>query len=305
MLHSADFFFYPDVKQLRYKASGFGKALKAGPSPVEGTGWFEGHQAVQQWEGPSLTDRGRPWGPLCQGCVHFPSAPCWPGLDSLSLTHEEVFQHSPALCCGLEFQSRFIHSPTYPAASQHEFHTCPISCFPNFSLVKWLWKDLVPLPNKSLPPCWPSCPPRSGNGRITKFAAVGTPECSVLPPPGHHKGVSLCPHILPSEPVPHTAHSCCPLTCAGFSCSLKFCYQQEPALSIPSTAQRMQNSPGSFVFGGRTQLFVLETIGTTSLIHTCSSFCYSSIPVLPSGNIRAREPHQLLYANTLCFVLGA
>lgn len=39
-------FFYPDLKRLRYKESGFGKdaaALKAGLSPAERTGWLEGH----------------------------------------------------------------------------------------------------------------------------------------------------------------------------------------------------------------------------------------------------------------------
>lgn len=51
--------------------------------------------------------------------------------------------------------------------------------------------------------------------------SCGNSECSVLPPPGHHKGVSPCPHTLPSEPAPHSACSRSPLTCAGFSCSLE------------------------------------------------------------------------------------
>lgn len=145
----------------------------------------------------------------------------------------------------------------------------------------------------SVPPCWPSCPPHCGICKITKFTAVGALSalCSLL------QAITRVCHCFPTaSPLSQlliaetAAHSCCPLTCAGFSCSLRFCQQQEPALSTPNTAQRMQDSPASFfVFGGGAQLFVLETIGTTPLIHTCSSFCYSSVPVLPFGNVGARS----------------
>lgn len=201
---------------------------------------------VGRLTGSSPAGRRRPWGPLCGGVVHWhksPSAPCWPGLDLLSLAHGGMFQHSPALCSGLEPQRRLMPSPhtlqhpsTSPRhlpvpASQSGFGRIPCCCCTNLSL-------------PAGPPVLP----------ILVFAESPNSQLwnSELLPPGHHRGVSLCPHTLPSEPAPHNAHSHCPLTCAGFSCSLRFCNHQEPALSLPSAAQRMQNSLASvFGFGGR------------------------------------------------------
>lgn len=134
--------------------------------------------------------------------------------------------------------------------------------------------------------------------------SCGNSECSVLPPPGHHKGVSPCPHTLPSEPAPHSAHSHSPLTCTGFSCSLRFWHQQEPALSIPNTAQRMQNSPASiFIFGGRAQLFVLETNSTDPYLLFLLLF-FSTCPSLwkpqsPGASSAALCKHTLLCAGCL------
>lgn len=180
-------FFYPDLKQLRYKASGFGKALKAGPSPAEGTGWLEGHQAVPWWE-CWQGSAPQALGTLCQGVVHWHVSLCsllaWAGCTFPGPWRG--FPAHPALCSGLESQNRLVHSPTHPAAPQHETQTRPCSCFPNFSLIKWLGKDHLPLLNKSLPPCWPSCPPHLGICRNHQIHLCGNSECSVLPPPGHH-----------------------------------------------------------------------------------------------------------------------
>lgn len=111
-------FFYPDLKQLRYKASGFGKALKAGPSPAEGTGWLEGHQAVPRWE-CWQGSAPQALGTLCQGVVHWhksPSSPCWPGLDALSLAHGGVFQHTQPSALAWSLR---IGSSTLPHTLQH------------------------------------------------------------------------------------------------------------------------------------------------------------------------------------------
>lgn len=179
------------MKQLRYKARHFEKALKAGASPPEGTAGLKVTKLCHGGKADRVQPRRQEKAlgtPLWRGCalaqVSLCSLLAWAGPTVPGPRRDVPAQPSTLLWPGASEEAHALS--TYPAAPQHKPQTSPCSCFP-----KWLWKDPVLLLHKSLPPCWPSCPPHSGLCRITKFTAVELRAPSSRPSQGC---VTVSPH---------------------------------------------------------------------------------------------------------------